>query len=444
MRYLPHTTHDIQEMLRVVRVKDLDQLFSTVPKDCRRKQEMQLPDPLSEWDLTKHLTSMAASVKAAPTCSSFLGGGSHEHFIPATVSALASRSEFYTAYTPYQPEISQGTLQAIFEYQSLSSRLLGMEVSNASMYDGASALAEALFMALRLNKKKKTVAISKAIHPHYRQVIKTYFEPMDFQLLELEYQDNGQTEPLGLQEGGDVAAVALQSPNFFGCVEDLQGWAEKIHAQKGLLVASFTEPLAFGLFKNPGSQGADIACGEGQSLGISQSFGGPGLGLFSTLQKFMRSMPGRLVGQTRDRDGKTGYVLTLATREQHIRREKATSNICSNQGLCASIAGMYLASLGGTGLRELALLNRDKTEYLKNELKQNGCQIPFQAPTFNEFVVRFPEKSFPGYPELIAKGILPGLPLEGYYPELKDHYLICVTETKSKNELDELVKEVAR
>ncbi|MFW6054630.1 MAG: aminomethyl-transferring glycine dehydrogenase subunit GcvPA [Thermodesulfobacteriota bacterium] len=444
MRYLPHTSQDVRQMLQVAGVDDLDQLFSTVPRDCRRQQELQLPDPMSEWELGKHMDCLAASMETARTCSSFLGSGNYEHFVPATIGALASRSEFYTAYTPYQPEISQGTLQAIFEYQSLCSRLLGMEVSNASMYDGASALAEALLMALRCVRKKSTLAVSKAIHPHYRQVIRTYFEPMDFQILELDYQEDGKTDPAGLEDAEDLAAVALQSPNFFGCLEDLRAWGERIHARNGLLVASFSEPLAFGLFKNPGSQGADIACGEGQSLGIPQSFGGPGLGLFATSKKYMRSMPGRLVGQTRDRDGKTGYVLTLATREQHIRREKATSNICSNQGLCATIAGMYLASLGGSGLRELAALNRDKAEYLKAELKKAGCRIPFQATTFNEFVVRYPQGFKNRYPDLVSRGILPGLPLGSYYPELDDHYLVCVTETKSKSELDQLVKEVGR
>ncbi|MCF8105439.1 MAG: aminomethyl-transferring glycine dehydrogenase subunit GcvPA [Desulfohalobiaceae bacterium] len=444
MRYLPHTSQDVRQMLQVAGVEDLDRLFSTVPKDCRRQQALQLPAPMTEWELGKHMDCLAASMGTARISSSFLGSGNYEHFVPATIGALASRSEFYTAYTPYQPEISQGTLQAIFEYQSLCARLLGMEVSNASMYDGASALAEALLMALRCVRKKSTLAVSKAIHPHYRQVIRTYFEPMDFQILELNYREDGKTDPAGLEDAEDLAAVALQSPNFFGCLEDLGAWGERIHAQNGLLVASFSEPLAFGLFKNPGSQGADIACGEGQSLGISQSFGGPGLGLFATSKKYMRSMPGRLVGQTRDRDGKTGYVLTLATREQHIRREKATSNICSNQGLCATIAGMYLACLGGTGLRELAALNRDKAEYLKAELRKVGCKIPFEAATFNEFVVRYPQGFKNRYPDLIAGGILPGLPLGSYYPELDDHYLVCVTETKSKSELDQLVKEVAR
>ncbi len=443
MRYLPHTQGDLQEMLQAVRAQSLEDLFSSVPDACRREQDLRLPGPLSEWELDTHLKQLAETTGPGQGRASFLGAGSYDHYIPATIQALASRSEFYTAYTPYQPEISQGTLQAVFEYQSLCSRLLGLEVSNASMYDGATALTEALFMALRIAKKKKTVAVSKAIHPHYRQVIRTYFEPMGFTVLELDYTAEGQTDTATLQANEDLAAVALQSPNFFGCIEDLSSWAERLHANKALLITAFSEPLAYGLFKSPGSLGADIACGEGQSLGISQSFGGPGLGLFTTRKDYMRNMPGRLVGQTRDRDGKTGYVLTLATREQHIRREKATSNICSNQGLCATIAGMYLASLGGTGLRDLAVLNRDKAEYLKQQLREAGCQIPFSATTFNEFVVRFPAAKQDIPERLLARGIIPGLHLGPYYPELEDHYLLNATETKSKDDLDALVKEVA-
>jgi glycine dehydrogenase subunit 1 len=443
MRYLPHTQDDLQEMLQAVGAQSLDQLFAPIPEACRREHDLQLPGPLSEWELSKHLNQLADSMGHSGRCSSFLGAGSYEHFIPATVQALASRSEFYTAYTPYQPEISQGTLQAIFEYQSLCSRLLGLEVSNASMYDGATALTEALFMALRIAKKRKTVAVSKAVHPHYRQVIQAYFEPMDYTVLELDYTSNGRTDLAALQADDDLAAVALQSPNFFGCLEDLSTWGEQLHANKTLLITAFSEPLAYGLFKSPGSQGADIACGEGQSLGISQSFGGPGLGLFTTRKQYMRNMPGRLVGQTRDRDGKTGYVLTLATREQHIRREKATSNICSNQGLCATMAGMYLASLGGTGLRDLAVLNRDKAEYLKEQLRQAGCRLPFSATTFNEFVVRFPPEKQDLVQRLLDRGIVPGLHLGPYYPELNEHYLLNVTETKSKDDLDALAKEVA-
>ncbi|MBS3780056.1 MAG: aminomethyl-transferring glycine dehydrogenase subunit GcvPA, partial [Desulfovermiculus sp.] len=336
---------------------------------------------------------------------------------------------------------SQGTLQAIYEYQTLASRLLGLEISNASMYDGASALAEALLMALRIAKKKSTVALSTALHPHYRQVAATYLQPMGFSIVELPQTENGHTDLSNLPQE-DLAAVAVQSPNFFGCIEDLAGAAQAAHSQQALLITAFTEPLAYGLLPSPGSQGTDIACGEGQSLGIAQSFGGPGLGMFCALKKFMRNLPGRLVGQTQDKHGNRGFVLTLATREQHIRREKATSNICSNQGLCATTAAMYMASLGGSGLRELAGLNRDKAEYAKQAFLAAGCSVPFSAPTFNEFVIKLPRDA----EEVLAKGqergIVPGLPLGRYYSGLNDHMLVCVTETKSKQDLDNLVKEV--
>ncbi len=441
MRYLPHTDEEIQDMLRVVGVDGLEDIFPSIPDDCRRRQELNLPDPLTEWQLEAHMTGLTENMPNPSRTRSYLGAGSYDHHIPSSTQYLVGRSEFCTAYTPYQPEISQGTLQAIFEYQTLVSRLLGMDVSNASMYDGASALAEALFMALRAKRKKGTVAVSTAIHPLYRRVIETYFAPTDFKLVELPYLDNGRTD-LGRVEGlNDLAAVALQSPNFFGCIEDLAHGADVAHGADALFITSFTEPLSYGLYPSPGSQGADIACGEGQSLGIPQSFGGPGLGVFCASQKLVRNMPGRLVGQTTDRNGQRGFVLTLATREQHIRREKATSNICSNQGLCATMTAMYLASLGGTGIKHLARLNRDKAEYLKSGLEAKGCSIPFSSPTFNEFVVRFPGKAADVAARLKDSNIFPGLDLSSTYPELADHFLVCVTETKTRDDLDRLIKE---
>lgn len=398
-----------------------------------------MPEGLDEWQLSRHLEQLSQQ-NSFQRQRTFLGAGSYDHHVPAHVDQLSNRSELYTAYTPYQPEISQGTLQAIYEYQTLASRLLGMEVSNASMYDGATALAEALLMALRIQKKKHSVALSRAIHPHYRQVVATYFASTDFEVQELPYDPaTGGTDLTALANPQDVAAVALQSPNFFGCIEDLQAASDYVHQQGGLFITCFSEALAYGLLQPPGNQGADIACGEGQSLGLTPSFGGPGLGLFCTQQKHARSLPGRLVGQTQDEQGRRGFVLTLATREQHIRREKATSNICSNQGLCATRAAMYLASLGGSGLRQLARLNRDKSEYLKQGLQQAGCDILFSSPTFNEFVYRLPQNK---YQQLQQQGYVAGLPLAPYFPELQDAYLACVTETKSRAELDALIKEV--
>jgi len=442
MRYLPHTSEDIASMLQKVGVENLDALFSTIPEDCRRKDDLNLPEPMSEWELNDHMNTLAGTMAVSPEYKVFLGAGSYDHYIPEAIKHLLMRSEVYTAYTPYQPEISQGTLQTIYEYQTLITRLLGMEVANASMYDGASALAEALLMAIRITRRKK-VAVSNAIHPLYRRVVQTYLAPTGYEIVEIPYLANGRTDISALDNLEELAAVAVQSPNFFGCIEDLKEIGEKAHSdKKTLFVTCFTEPLAYGLLKSPGSLGADIVCGEGQSLGVSRSFGGPGLGIFASLNKYVRSMPGRLIGQTVDKDGKRGFVLTLATREQHIRRERATSNICSNQGLCATAATMYMASLGGTGFRELAGLNRDKAEYLKGELKKAGFTISFDSPTFNEFVVKSPVGFEKTHKKLLKRKIAAGLPLAPYYPELADHYLFCVTETSSKEEMDALVKEV--
>jgi len=440
MRYLPHTDADIAAMLGAVGLGKLDDLFEAIPEDCRFGQWLNLPEAMSEWDLERQVGHMAGRTAVSPEYALFLGAGSYDHYIPATVSSLLGRSEFVTSYTPYQPEMLQGTLQGIYEYQTLTARLLGMEVATASHYDGATALAEALLMAIRITKRKKA-ALSRAIHPHYRQVVRTYFAPTGYELLEIPCLETGLTDLARLEGYQDLAAVALQSPNFFGCIENVQAAADGAHASGALLVSCFTEALAFGLLKSPGSQGADIVAGEGQSLGIPRSFGGPALGMLASRKQYMRNLPGRLVGQTKDRDGRRGFVLTLATREQHIRREKATSNICSNNSLCALAAAMTMASLGGTGIRELAALNHDKAEYLKNALRDAGCAIRFSGPTFNEFVVGFPGFDT-RYRRLLDRKIVAGLPLGAYYPELADHGLICVTETCSREEMDRLVREV--
>lgn len=441
MRYLPHTQDDITAMLDAIGAASLDDLFAAIPPECRRTTDLNLPPPATEWELNAHADALAGQNAVAPEYQLFLGAGSYDHYIPASVSYLLGRSEFSTSYTPYQPEVSQGTLQAIFEYQTLVCRLLGMEVANASMYDGASALAEALLMAVRVTRREK-VAVSKLVHPLYRQVIATYFAPTGYEVVELPYTPAGRTDLTPLAELADFAAVAVQSPNFFGCIEDLQAVGARVKQDaKTLFVVAFSEPLAYGMYKAPGEYGADIVCGEGQSFGIPRSFGGPGLGMFATTMKNVRKMPGRLVGQTTDRDGQRGFVLTLATREQHIRRERATSNICTNQGLCATASAMYMASLGGSGIRELARLNYDKTEYLKQALRENKVTLPFDSPTFNEVVVKFPSGT--RYRELLERKIVAGIPLAQFYPELKNHAVLCVTETCSKDDIDALVQEVA-
>ena len=443
MRYLPHTAEDIAAMLKAVRIDSLEGLFAHIPKDCRRKEVLKIPEPQTEWELNAHMDELAQKMAVSPEYKVFMGAGSYAHHIPSSVSFLAARSEFVTAYTPYQPEVSQGTLQAIYEYQTLTARLLGLEVANASQYDGASALAEAMLMAIRVSRKK-TVAVSRAVHPMYRKVLATYFEPTEFKIEELPYLPDGATDINALKDMDDVGGVAVQSPNFFGCMENLETIKASLPDKKTLLVTCFSEPLAYGLYKSPGQCGADIACGEGQSLGIPPTYGGPGLGMFAARMKYVRNMPGRLVGQTIDMAGNRGHVLTLSTREQHIRREKATSNICTNHSLCALTAVMYMASLGGTGFKELARLNYDKSEYLKEALRQAGFRLPFSRPTFNEFVVELPDSFKKTHQDLLKKKIVAGLPLDDFYPELENHYLLCATETITRGDMDALVKEITK
>ncbi len=433
-RYIPHTEEDCRKMLEAIGLKKVEDLFEPIPRGFRLSQPLNLPEPLSEPDLLRTLQGLQS-----PLFESFLGAGAYHHFIPAVVSALASRSEFYTAYTPYQSEISQGTLQAIFEYQTLMCQLTGMEVSNASMYDGASGLAEAVLMAHRITKRKK-VLLSQAVHPEYRKVIQTYIDPDQQEIIRIPYgKEEGRTDSRVLSDllDGEVGAVVLQNPNFFGAVEDLHPLIEKVHENGSLMIVGFGEAIAYGILKPPGAMGADIVAGEGQSLGIPLSFGGPYLGIFTTREKFVRMMPGRLVGETVDLGGKRGFVLTLAAREQHIRRERATSNICTNEGLCALMATIFLSCLGKEGLRELAIMNLSKKEYAKEiVLRIPGCQTAFSSPTFNEFVLRIggePEKVLE---KLKEKKIVGGLPLAKFYPELRQHILITVTEMNTKEGID--------
>lgn len=442
MRYLPHTTEEIGEMLAATGHERLEDLFSHIPQACRYQGEIDIPKPLSEWALNDHFIAIEKNIQTASAKAILVGGGSYSHHIPQIVTSLMSRSEFLTAYTPYQPEMAQGTLQGIFEYQTLTARLLGMEVANASMYDGASALAEALLMSLRIQKKKTSVAVSSAIHPHYREVVRSYLLAGSFNIVELETGPDGRTDLSKLQDIEDLAGVALQSPNFFGVIEDLETAGTAIHSVDALFISCFTEPFAYGLFRSPGQCGADIVCGEGQSFGMSQSFGGPGLGMFCCRSKYQRNIPGRVVGETVDIEGKRGYVLTLSTREQHIRREKATSNICSNQGICSLTAAAYMASLGGTGLRRVARLNYDKASYLKNALVECGAEPLFNSPTFNEFVLNFADDFEPVRNRLIDKGIVAGINLGRFYHEYEGAYLFCVTETTSKAILDAVISEV--
>lgn len=443
LRYIPHTEDDCQRMLQTIGLVELEELFRPIPEDQRLSEPLRLPDPLSEAELLRHMEALRSPLFSGEPWSVFLGGGAYRHFIPSVVSALSSRSEFYTAYTPYQPEISQGTLQAIFEYQSLMCQLTGMEVSNASMYDGASSLAEAILMAQRVTKRKK-VLVSEAIHPDYRRVIGTYLDQDPLEIVPVPYcKEKGETDFRKMVHliQDDLCALVIQSPNFFGVIEDYRGIGEKVQHVGGLLIVGFSEAVAYGILAPPGHLGADIVAGEGQSLGLPVSFGGPYLGIFATREKYVRNMPGRLVGETVDREGKRGFVLTLSTREQHIRRERATSNICTNEGLCALMATIFLSCLGKTGLRELALMNLSKAEYLKKRASAlEGCGIPFSSPTFNEFVLQVK-----GNPETILerlreKRILGGLSLARFYPELDHHVLVTVTEMNTRQEMDRFLQ----
>ena len=438
-RYIPHTEADCRDMLESIGVQKVEDLFKAIPEKYRMKGTLNLPEPLSEPDLLRRLQALQSPAVPGDGWSHFLGAGAYHHFIPSVVSSLISRSEFYTAYTPYQPEISQGTLQAIFEYQTLICQLTGMEVSNASMYDGASSLAEAVLMSQRMTKRKK-VLLSQAVHPEYQTVIRTYIDPDQQEIVTIPYnKKEGRTdeEALGRLLSEEVGAVVLQSPNFFGVIEDLGPIGEKVHRAGGLLIAGFSEALAYGILAPPGVSGADIVAGEGQSLGIPVSFGGPYLGILTTQEKYVRNMPGRLVGETVDLDGKRGFVLTLATREQHIRREKATSNICTNEGLCALMATIYLSCLGKEGLREVALMNLSKAEYAKKAVsKVKGCSLAFSSPTFNEFVIKIEREPEEVLKVLAKDKILGGLSLARFYPELNRHLLVTVTEMVMKKEID--------
>ncbi|MCG8634931.1 MAG: aminomethyl-transferring glycine dehydrogenase subunit GcvPA [Desulfobacterales bacterium] len=443
MRYLPHTQEDIDQMLAVSGHASLDDLFETIPDELKTKEGLNIPEAMSEWDLNAHMEEMASANIACKNYTCFIGAGSYDHYIPSIVPYLVSRSEFMTAYTPYQPEVSQGTLQAIYEFQTMITELLGMDISTASHYDCGTALAECALIALRKNRKADKIAVSSLVHPAHRDIINTYVVPAGFEMVEIPATDQGLTDLAAFEAMEGVAGVAVQSPNFFGNIEDLGAFRKAADAKKILLIASFTEAMAYGLLKNPGSFGADLVAGEGQSLGIAKTFGGPGLGLLAGTKKMMRNLPGRLIGKTKDANGEDGYVLTLATREQHIRRDKASSNICSNNGLNATTASIYLATIGKIGIREIAQQNHDKAVYLKNALVDAGFEPAFDGPFFNEFVLKAPEGFAEKRAALIKENCMfAGFPLASLYPEMKDHYLFCATETVSKEAMDLLAKEV--
>jgi glycine dehydrogenase subunit 1 len=437
MDYCPHTPDDIKQMLASIGVANLDELFADIPEKFRLKQMPNIPVALSELETMSVMSELAGRNKLPQL--TLTGAGAYHHYIPAVVGHIVGRSEFYTAYTPYQAEISQGILQAIYEYQTMIAHLTGTEIANASMYDGASAMAEAAVLCAKMSNRNKII-VARSVHPEYRQVLKTYSWANGYTVIELPYTTSGQVDLNALQNALDdqVAAVLLQSPNFFGVIEDIAPVADAAHKKGALLVAGFTDGTSLGILRPAGAAGADFVVGEGQSFGNPLNYGGPYLGVFAAREKFMRRIPGRLVGATVDKNGKRGFVLTLQTREQHIRREKATSNICSNEALCALAAGVYLAALG-KNLKRLAELNIYKAQYLKNKLLGlAGWKEVFSAPVYNEFVLICPDAKKVNK-KLKKQGIIGGYELHKDYPELKNALLFCATEMVSKENIEKVV-----
>lgn len=431
-------------MLQQVGLGSAEELFDSIPKDLRLSRNLNTPAALSEIELLAGFERLATRNPGARR-TSFLGAGAYQHYIPTIVDHIISRSEFFTAYTPYQPEISQGTLQAIFEFQTLVCQLTGMEVANASMYDGSTALAEAVLMAERVTKRSKVVACG-AIHPEYLEVISTYVQHAGIELVRADTDlQTGQSSSVDDLLDDKTAALVVQSPNFYGCIEDVAALAERAHSTGALLIVAVTEAISLGLLKSPGALGADIVVAEGQSFGVPLSFGGPYVGLFATREKHARQIPGRLVGEAYDKQGRRGFVLTLATREQHIRREKATSNICTNEGLIALAATVYLETMGRKGLQEVAYQCAQKTAYTARQIAAvEGFSFPFTAPRFNEFVVRAPMNAKELLSRLASeRNITGGLALSRYFKDRPNDFLVCVTELNSRADIDALVEGLA-
>lgn len=435
MAFIPHTEKNREDMLAAIGVDKLEDLYCMVPEGVRFP-DMDLPEPLSEMEMMQELQFLADLNVDSRQFSCFLGAGAYNHYIPAVVDHMLRRNEFYTAYTPYQPEISQGTLQTIFEYQSMICQLTGMDVSNASHYDGATSLAEAAIMSLNQFRFKRTkIILSPTIHPQYREVVRTYFPADNVQIVG-DDQDPAAYDLKGMLDN-ETAMVAVQYPDFLGSIQDYAALGKAVH-EAGALFCVVVNPLALGMLKPPSEFGADIVVGDGQPLGIPMSYGGPYLGLFATRQKYVRKMAGRLVGETVDKDGKRGYVLTLTPREQHIRRERATSNICTNQGLMVLAASVYLSLMGREGLRRVADLNYQKAHYAAGKIDAlEGYSVWNTGPFFNEFTVSCPRPVSAINDHLMDYDILGGYDLQQDYPGLKDHMLIAVTEKVSREEIDD-------
>jgi glycine dehydrogenase subunit 1 len=429
LRYIPNSQADRQQMLAEIGLSSIEQLFSGIPEKLRLQRLLNIPKALTEPELLDYFRQRAAKNNSAQEM--FVGAGIYRHYIPVIVDALISRSEFYTAYTPYQAEIAQGTLQAIFEFQTFIAQLTGMEVSNASLYDGSTGLAEAVLMAQRITKKNRFL-IAKTVHPEYRAVVSTYAKNLGIEIALIDYTPDGRADLQKLESAlsKDVAAVVIQSPNFFGSIESADDVSNLAHKYGALSIVNVCEAMSLGILK-PAGPVADIVVGEAQSFGVPVSFGGPHVGFLATRQQYVRQMPGRLVGMGSDAAGRRGFVLTLSTREQHIRREKATSNICTNQSLCALMATIYLATMGPKGLREICQQNILKTDYAVSQIQsRTKHRVLFPASRFNEFVLQASTNNGP----------LPGLSLARFYPELGNAALVCITETAAKEQIDQLVR----
>lgn len=442
LRYLPMTAEDKQAMLKTIGVHSTEDLFSDIPDKIRFKGEYKLQEHLSEYELKKEMTRLANKNISLNEYSSFLGAGVYQHFIPSVVHHIISRSEFYTAYTPYQPEISQGELQAIFEFQTMICELTGMEVANSSLYDGGTALGEAANVSHGHTKRTK-ILVSKTVHPEYIDVIHTYGKGFNLEIVEIDHKD-GMTDLDQLEQllDDNTASVIIQYPNFFGLIEPLKLINERIQKNNGTIFITSCNPLALGFLTPPGEFGADIVVGDTQVFGIPTQFGGPHCGYFATRKKFMRKIPGRLVGQTTDENGVRGFVLTLQAREQHIRRDKATSNICSNQALYALASSVAMTALGKYGVQEMAYRNMLKARYLREQLENSSIPIPFKGPIFNEVVINLKQPIQEVNNKLLKKKIIGGYDLGLISSELKGYMLVAVTEIKTKEELDNFVAEL--
>jgi len=438
-RFIPNASEDVREMLDVIGVDSIDRLFDTIPDAVKLDRLLDVPGPWSEIEVRRWFRGLAAKNRTAADHTSFLGGGAYAHYQPACIDQLLLRAEFLTAYTPYQPEVSQGTLQSIFEYQTHQCLLTGLDVANASLYDGSTALCEAVLLAERMHKNKTKVVIAKSVHPQYRETVRTYVQNLGLEIVEIDWVADGRVDLNQLRGACEGAfAVAVQSPNFFGVVEDYDAIAS---ATEGLTrIAVVAEATSFGILTPPGPHGFDICVGEGQAWGIPPQFGGPYVGFMVVRETLKRHMPGRLVGETVDVDGRRAYVLTLATREQHIRRGKATSNICTNEALIALAANIYLSLMGKEGLREVAVQSMQKANYLRNRLAQIAdVELPFEGPIYNEFVVRTPFLAREILADLEHEKILGGIALGDFYDGFNNDFLVAVTELHTREQLDHFV-----